>query len=236
MDNRLEIIDINKKYGNLKALTNINIELENGIYAFIGTNGAGKTTLLKIITTNLKATSGEVLYNGKDIFKMGKNYRTLLGYMPQNKGYYEDFTGQEYLYYIAGLKFVRNKKVLVKEMLERFNLTDAKNRKIVNYSGGMKQRIVLAQVLLNDPKIIILDEPTVGLDPIERENFKSYLKEIAKDKIIIYCTHIISDIYNIADKVFVMKKGSVVKEYDRLDIDEYATDLISFEKNVFENL
>ena len=194
MDNRLEIIDINKKYGNLKALTNINIELENGIYAFIGTNGAGKTTLLKIITTNLKATSGEVLYNGKDIFKM------------------------------------------VKEMLERFNLTDAKNRKIVNYSGGMKQRIVLAQVLLNDPKIIILDEPTVGLDPIERENFKSYLKEIAKDKIIIYCTHIISDIYNIADKVFVMKKGSVVKEYDRLDIDEYATDLISFEKNVFENL
>ena len=236
MDNRLEIINISKNYGNVEALSEINMNLQNGIYAFIGTNGAGKSTLLKIITTNLRASKGEVLYNGTNIFKLGGKYREILGYMPQNKGYYEDFTGLEYLNYIAGLKGIKNKKEIINKMLEKFNLTDCKNRKIGSFSGGMKQRIVLAQVLLNDPDIIILDEPTVGLDPIERENFKLYLKDIAKNKIIIYCTHIISDIYNIADTVYVLKKGRLVKEYGKKDIGKYSSDLMNFEKMLFDNL
>ena len=134
--------------------------------------------------------------------------------MPQEQGYYPDFTGREYLSYIAGLKGIRNKKDKVTEVLQQFNMQDKADIKIKKYSGGMRQRIVLAQTMLNEPEIIILDEPTVGLDPLERKRFKSYIKNISKEKIVIYCTHIISDVTDLADKLILMKNGQIVKSCD----------------------
>ncbi len=180
----------------------------------MGLNGAGKTTFINLLTDNISRTDGEILYNGTEIKKISEKYREKIGYMPQEQGYYPDFTGREYLSYIAGLKGIRNKKDKVAEVLQQFNMQDKADIKIKKYSGGMRQRIVLAQTMLNEPEIIILDEPTVGLDPLERKRFKSYIKDISKEKIVIYCTHIISDVTDLADKLILMKNGQIVKSCD----------------------
>lgn len=216
MENVLTIKNLSKKYSGVEALKPTDIELVNGIYAVLGLNGAGKTTFINLLTDNIKRTSGSICYNGTEIKKLGSKYRDIVGYMPQEQGYYGEFSGREYLAYIAGLKGIKSRRKVVQDMLIQFNLVDKADVKIKNYSGGMKQRLMLAQALLNDPKILILDEPTTGLDPVERKNFKIYIRELSKEKIIMYCTHIISDITEIADKILVIKNG-YVNEETRLD-------------------
>ena len=168
----LEIRNISKTYkkGAVKALDNFNVVLTPGVYGLLGPNGAGKSTLMNIITDNLNADSGDILYDGENIKKLGKNYRSVLGYMPQQQGLYDDFTLNRFLWYMAALKGLKKKeaKKKISQLLERVNLTDAAHKKLGAFSGGMKQRALIAQALLNEPKILILDEPTAGLDPKER--------------------------------------------------------------------
>ncbi|MGN0317786.1 MAG: ABC transporter ATP-binding protein [Lachnospira sp.] len=217
MGNILKLENISKKYGATEALKNTSLELTDGIYALVGLNGAGKTTLINLLTDNIKRTTGTITYNGTEIKKLGSKYRNIIGYMPQEQGYYKNFSGREYLAYIADLKGIRHRKEVVDSMLKQFNLQSKADDRISSYSGGMKQRLMLAQVLLNNPEILILDEPTTGLDPVERDNFKQYIKELSKDKIIIYCTHIISDITDLAERIIVIKNG-VVQEKMYSDI------------------
>lgn len=209
----LEVKNLTKKYGDFTALDNVSFKMNKGIYAVLGLNGAGKSTLINLITDNLKRTSGAILYNGKDILTYGNAYRDKIGYMPQEQGFYNEFTARSYLQYIAVLKGVKRSliKKKIDELLKQFNLEDVCDKKMGKYSGGMRQRAIMAQVLLNDPEIVILDEPTAGLDPKERLRLKEYIKKISEDKIVIYCTHIVSDIENIADYVMLMKEGRIIK-------------------------
>lgn len=208
----LEINELTKTYGSLVALDKFNIKLEYGIYALLGVNGAGKSTLMGLLTDNVERESGSILVDGKDILELKSEYRRLLGYMPQKQALYEEFTPLEFLTYIAQLKEIKRKdaKKQIDELLKIVNLSNVANKKIKGFSGGMKQRVLLAQALLGEPKILILDEPTAGLDPKERNNFRNYLKEIAKGKIIIYATHVVSDIESIADEIIIMKSGKIV--------------------------
>ena len=210
----LEIRNISKTYkkGAVKALDNFNVVLTPGVYGLLGPNGAGKSTLMNIITDNLNADSGEVLYNGEDIKKLGKNYRSVLGYMPQQQGLYDDFTLNRFLWYMAALKGLKKKvaKEKITSLLETVNLTDAAHKKLGGFSGGMKQRVLIAQALLNDPKILILDEPTAGLDPKERIRIRNFISEIAEDKIVLISTHVVSDIEFIAKEIILLKSGQLV--------------------------
>ena len=178
----LELQNITKRYGNRRALDHISLTLENGIYGLLGPNGAGKSTLMNIITGNLKPSSGKVLWNGKNIRDMGADYRSLLGYAPQQQGLYDTFTGIRFLSYMAALKGISKKeqKGEIQRVLDYVNLTEKACRPIGSYSGGMKQRILVAQAILGDPHLIILDEPTAGLDPKERvrirENIPKYFR------------------------------------------------------------
>lgn len=208
----LEINELTKTYGSLVALDKFSIQLEYGIYALLGVNGAGKSTLMGLLTDNVERESGDILVDGKDILELKSEYRRLLGYMPQKQALYEEFTPLEFLSYIAQLKEIKRKdaKEQINELLKIVNLSNVANKKIKGFSGGMKQRVLLAQALLGEPKILILDEPTAGLDPKERNNFRNYLKEIAKGKIIIYATHVVSDIESIADEIIIMKSGKII--------------------------
>ena len=178
----------------------------------MGANGAGKTTLMRMLCAVLESTSGEVLLDGKEITSMGADYRNVLGYLPQDFGYYPNYTAVEFLMYIAALKGIPKNvaKKRVTELLEVVDLSHVANKKVKTFSGGMKQRVGIAQALLNNPKILILDEPTAGLDPKERVRFRNLLSEYAGDKIVILSTHIVSDIEAIADEVLLMKKGKFV--------------------------
>lgn len=236
MENVLTIRNLSKKYNDFFALKNTNIEMTNGIYALLGLNGAGKTTFINMITDNIVRTSGDILYNGVEIKKLGGKYRDKIGYMPQEQGYYGEFTGREYLAYIAGLKGMKKRKLLVNNMLKQFNLEEKADIKIKKYSGGMRQRIVLAQALLNNPQVIILDEPTTGLDPVERKRLKEYIKEISKDRIVIYCTHIISDIVGLADTIIIMKSGEIKKICKESDIKKAIYQDNSFEDSIVSAL
>ncbi len=209
----LEVKKLTKKYGDFTALDNVSFKMKKGIYAVLGLNGAGKSTLINLITDNIKRTSGTILYNDKEILQQGNAYRDKIGYMPQEQGFYNEFTARSYLHYIAVLKGIKRKviKNRIDELLRQFNLEEVCDKKMGKYSGGMRQRAIMAQALLNDPEIIILDEPTAGLDPKERYRLKEYIKKISGDKIVIYCTHIVSDIENIADCVMLMKEGRVIK-------------------------
>jgi len=210
---KLEIKNLNKNYGDVQALKSVNLTLEPGIYGLLGPNGAGKSTLINLLTDNVKRDQGQILWDGEEILKMGKAYRKLLGYMPQQQGCYEDFSAGAFLIYIGQLKGMSKKEAEAKsiELLRTLNLDDVIHKKIGEFSGGMKQRLLLAQALLNNPQILILDEPTAGVDPQERIRIRNYISEIAADKIVILATHIVSDVEAIAKEIILLKKGEVIQ-------------------------
>ena len=209
----LTLSHIRKDYGKFTAVEDINLELENGLYAMLAPNGAGKTTLIKMITTLLYPTSGEILYDGMDIYKMGETYRDVIGYLPQHFGYYKNNTPTQYLDYLAALKGISKEaaKEKIPELLELVGLSDVSNKKMKKFSGGMIQRVGIAQAMLNDPKILILDEPTAGLDPKERARFRNILSTLSKDRIVILSTHIVSDIESNANQVILLKERKLYR-------------------------
>ena len=206
---RLTMERLSKQFKNRIAVDNVNAELREGIYGFLGANGAGKTTLMQMICGIVAPTRGEVKVDGKNNVEMGMEFRDMLGYLPQEFGYTPGFTAKDFMLYIASVKGIppRRAKRKSEELLELVNLKEDMNRKIRTFSGGMKRRLGIAQALLNDPKILIMDEPTAGLDPKERAYFRNVIAEMAQDKIIIISTHIVSDIEYISDQVLIMKKG-----------------------------
>lgn len=209
---QLELIDLTKQYGSFTALDHANILFTEGIYGILGENGAGKSTMMNLLTDNIHRTDGQILFNGTDILELGKDFRRVLGYMPQQQGFYDHMTAQTFLYYIADLKGL-TKKEAVKEidmLLDVTNLSPVRHKKLGGYSGGMKQRVLLAQALLGDPKIVILDEPTAGLDPKERIRIRNFISSMSRNRIILLATHIVSDIESISDQILMMKKGKLV--------------------------
>jgi ABC-type multidrug transport system ATPase subunit len=209
----LTVSDVTKSYGKKVAIENINLDLNNGLYGLLAPNGAGKTTLIKMITTLLNPTSGEILYNGVEIQKMGAEYRSLVGYLPQKFGYYKNNTPIQYLDYLAALKGMPTNglKQRINEVIEQVGLTDSANVKMKKFSGGMLQRVGIAQAILADPKILVLDEPTAGLDPKERVRFRNIISALSKDRIVILSTHIVSDIESIANRVIMIKDKHIYK-------------------------
>jgi ABC-2 type transport system ATP-binding protein len=211
------IIDrITKQYANKIAVDRLSCSLKDGVYALLGSNGAGKTTLMRMLCGVLTPTSGEIKLNGLNT--SDEEYRNLLGYLPQDFGYYPDFTAMEFLMYISSLKGLdkSSAKLRSTELLNLTSLSDVAKKKIKTFSGGMKQRLGIAQAMLNNPKLLILDEPTAGLDPKERVRFRNLISDLSKDRIIILSTHIVSDIEYIANKILVMKSGQLIHN-DSLD-------------------
>lgn len=206
---QLQLQNLSKQYGSKYAVNDVNANFVPGVYGLLGANGAGKTTLMRMICGVLKPTSGDIRLNGKTIDELGEQYYTHLGYMPQDFGFYPDFTAQEFMLYMAAVKGLDKRKAITrtKELLYMVNLSDVADKKIKSYSGGMKQRLGIAQAELNNPSILILDEPTAGLDPKERVRFRNILSNLAKEKIVILSTHIVSDVSYIADTVLMMKQG-----------------------------
>lgn len=205
---------VSKQYSNKIAVDRQSATLKLGVIGLLGANGAGKTTLMRMICGILKPTSGTICFkNGDETFEASEEmYRDVLGYLPQDFGYYPGFTGKDFLMYMAALKGIEKKaaKRKCKELLKIVNLEAAANKKIKTYSGGMKQRLGIAQAVLNDPKILILDEPTAGLDPKERVRFRNLIAELGKDSIVILSTHIVSDVEHIADRIIMMKDGQFI--------------------------
>lgn len=208
----LKTIGLTKKFGSKTAVNDLNITLSNGVYGLLGANGAGKTTFMRLLCNIQNPTSGKVLLNGKNIVGLGEQYRNLLGYLPQNFGYYPDFTALDFLLYVAALKGLneRTARKKSKDLLEAVALSAESNHKIKTFSGGMKQRLGIAQAMLNDPRILILDEPTAGLDPKERVRFRNLISAFSKDRIVILSTHIVSDVEFIAEEIVMMKSGQIV--------------------------
>ncbi|MCH5345272.1 MAG: ABC transporter ATP-binding protein [Acetatifactor sp.] len=208
----LSLDRLTKHYGSKIAVDCVSATLRPGVYGLLGANGAGKTTLMRMLCAILESTSGEVLLDGKEVTSMGADYRNILGYLPQEFGYYPGYTAKEFLMYIAALKGIPKNiaEKRTEELLEVVGLGSVAGKKVKTFSGGMKQRVGIAQALLNDPEILILDEPTAGLDPKERVRFRNLLSDYAGDKIVILSTHIVSDIEAIADEVLLMKKGKFV--------------------------
>lgn len=207
-----ENTDKNKNKGVKKALCNVSLELECGIYGLLGPNGAGKSTLMNIITGNIKPTSGSVLWNGRDIYALGENFRSIIGYAPQQQGLYNTFSGRRFLSYMAALKGIPKKEVRqeIERVLSYVNMQEAADRAIGTYSGGMKQRILIAQAILGSPKLVVLDEPTAGLDPKERVRVREQIKALSGDKIILVSTHVVSDIEPIAKEILLIRSGSII--------------------------
>lgn len=212
MQPKLEINHIVKKYGNITALRDTNLVLTPGIYGLLGPNGAGKSTLMKILTQTIESDKGDVFYAGQDIRKMGSAYRELIGYMPQQQGMYEFFSAKNFLRYMAALKGIPKKpaETEILQALKLVHLEDVADQKLGTFSGGMKQRILIAQAILGNPKILIFDEPTAGLDPKERIRIRNMISQIAMDHIVIIATHVVSDVEFIAKEIVLLKKGVVL--------------------------
>lgn len=232
----LTVLNITKKYGKFKALKDFSFSFTPGIYGLLGPNGAGKSTLMNIISGVLEASGGEVLWNEKNINALGKTYRNVLGYLPQVSGYYKNFTAREFLEYVAMLKGIKNKKQAkkeIEELLKQVNLTEAADKKLEGFSGGMRQRVGIAQALLGNPQVIIFDEPTAGLDPKERIRFRNLISELAFDKIIILATHIVSDVEMVADNIVLIREGELIQSGT---IDECVSVLDGkvFEKDILQ--
>ena len=204
--------NITKKFGEKTAVNNVSISFKPGIYGLLGANGAGKTTLMHMICSILKPNIGSIRFNNKLINEADEEYREVIGILPQDFGYYDDFSAYKFLKYISQIKGIptqeSNKRI--EKLLELVNLTDEKNHKIKTFSGGMKRRLGIAQAIINDPQILVLDEPTAGLDPKERVKFRNIISNMSRDKIIILSTHIVSDIEYISDHVIIMKNGRIM--------------------------
>ena len=209
----LKLTNVTKRYGKLTALRDFSVTFTPGIYGILGANGAGKTTMMNLITDNIKRDGGSITFDGREILEMGDEFRAVLGYMPQEQGVYEQMTTESFVTYIARLKGLRGKALRsgVDGVLELANLNGLRHKKIGQLSGGMKQRVLLAQALLGDTKVLILDEPTAGLDPKERVRIRNFIKELAADRIVLLATHIVSDIEYIADQVMLMKNGKFLR-------------------------
>lgn len=209
---KLTLRQTTKCYGDKVAVDHLNATFENGVYGLLGANGAGKTTLMRMICGILTPTDGEMQYDDKNITDMGEEYRELLGYLPQDFGYYPEFEAREFMLYIAALKgipaMMARKKT--QELLELVGLSKVARKKIKTFSGGMKQRLGIAQAMLNDPKILVLDEPTAGLDPKERVRFRNLISDVASERIVILSTHIVSDVEYIADQIIMMRGGCMI--------------------------
>ncbi|MDE5866588.1 MAG: ABC transporter ATP-binding protein [Lachnospiraceae bacterium] len=207
---KLVIDRVTKQYKNKIAVDRISANLQKGVYGLLGENGAGKTTLMRMICGILKPTSGTISFDGIDVKE--ESYRSILGYLPQDFGYYPEFTGQDFLLYMSALKGIEKPqaKKRAAELLQLTSLQDVAKKKIKTYSGGMKQRLGIAQALLSQPKLLVLDEPTAGLDPKERVRFRNLIEDLGKESIVLLSTHIVSDVEHIADTVMIMKAGQLI--------------------------
>lgn len=214
---------VTKQYKNKIAVDRLSAVVKEGVYGLLGANGAGKTTLMRMICGIAEISSGEIRFGGEDIGAMGGRYRDLLGYLPQDFGYYPNFTAMQFMLYIASLKGVDRgyAKEQSKLLLQKVGLANEMRHKIKTFSGGMRQRLGIAQALLNDPKILILDEPTAGLDPKERVRFRNMIAELGKERIVILSTHIVSDVEEIADWIFLMKQGQFIAQGTLEDLKEH---------------
>ena len=228
------IVDrLTKRYKNKLVVDRLSLHFKEGVYGLLGANGAGKTTFMRMICGILTPSDGSVTFDGLDVAQ--EEYRAVLGYLPQDFGYYPHFTGRDFLLYLAALKGLKKQQAVrrTEELLELVSLTGAAGKKIRTYSGGMKQRLGIAQALLNDPKILVLDEPTTGLDPKERVKFRNLIEQLGKDSIVIFSTHIVSDIEHIADKILMMREGKIVfsgtKEEVEGDLEEFYLETFSEE-------
>ena len=226
----LTVKNVSKHYKNKTAINDVSFTLTKGVIGLLGANGAGKSTLMRMMCGILSPSNGSITYNGISVNE--ESYRSVLGYLPQDFGYYPDFTALDFLLYMAALKGLDSKDAKKKslELLELVDLLDEKKHKIRTFSGGMKQRLGIAQALLNDPEVIILDEPTAGLDPKERVRFRNLIKELGKENIVLLSTHIVSDVEKIADRIIIIKEGSVV--FDGKE-EEAGKDLESFYLQIF---
>lgn len=208
---KLEFKNVTKRYGDVNAVNEVNCVMEKGVYGLLGVNGAGKTTLMRMLCTITQPSEGQILWNGKDIWKMGADYREILGYLPQEFGYYPDLSVSDYMMYISSIKGLKTTyaRKRVKELLKQVGMEKYSKRKMKNLSGGMVRRIGIAQAMLNDPKVLVLDEPTAGLDPNERIRFRNLISELSEERLVLLSTHIVSDIEYIADNIMLMKEGTL---------------------------
>lgn len=208
---KLEFKHVTKRYGEVAAVREVSCVMEQGIYGLLGVNGAGKTTLMRMLCTIIQPSEGEILWDGKEIWKLGSDYREVLGYLPQEFGYYPDLSVYDYLMYISSIKGLKpafaNKRI--KRLLKQVDMWKFSKRKMKQLSGGMVRRVGIAQAMLNDPKILVLDEPTAGLDPNERIRFRNLISELSEDRLVLLSTHIVSDIEYIANEIMLMKDGSL---------------------------
>lgn len=207
----LTLTNLTKEFKDITAVRNVSCTMTSGVYGLLGVNGAGKTTLMRMLCTLLRPTCGSITWDGKDIFEMDRDYRRILGYLPQDFGYYPDFTVYDYLMYIASIKGLRPiaAKHRAKALLKEVGMDKAAGKKMKKLSGGMKRRVGIAQAMLADPKILILDEPTAGLDPNERIRFRNLISTLSEDRLVLLSTHIVSDIAYIANEILLMKDGSI---------------------------
>ncbi len=208
----LKIKKLSKQFKDKTAVDDVSLTLTPGIWGLLGANGAGKTTLMRMLAGILKPAKGEIFYNGKDIHTMGEAYRDRLGYLPQEFGFFHDFTVKDYLEYVAALKDIPREETgdRIDHLLHTLTLREVKNKKIIKLSGGMKRRVGIAQAMLNDPEILIMDEPTAGLDPGERVRFRNLISEFSQERIVLISTHIVSDIEYIATQNAIMKSGKIL--------------------------
>ena len=208
----LRLDRLTKQFGSAIAVDRLSATLTPGVYGLLGANGAGKTTLMRMICDVLKPTSGSVVWNGTPIERLGERYRSMLGYLPQDFGYYPDFSALDFMLYLSALKGLDSKaaKRRSMELLDLVGLKNVAKRKVKTFSGGMKQRLGIAQAVINDPQVLVLDEPTAGLDPKERVRFRNLISALAQDKVVFLSTHIVSDIEYIADEILIMRAGQIV--------------------------
>lgn len=222
---KLVIDRVSKQYQNRIAVDRVSATLQKGVYGLLGANGAGKTTLMRMLCGILKPTGGTITFDGIDVSE--EAYRAVLGYLPQDFGYYPEFSALDFLLYLAALKGIpkAQAKRRARELLALVSLQEAEKKKIKTFSGGMKQRLGIAQALLNDPKLLILDEPTAGLDPKERVRFRNFIQTLGKDSIVLLSTHIVSDIEHIADEILMMKAGQLIYRgkwaHEKGDLEEF---------------
>ncbi len=243
----LEVKNVTKQYKDMKALENIHLQIDKGIYALLGPNGAGKSTLMNIICNQLEMTSGEVFWNNQPINKIKNQFYSVLGYAPQQQGLYEEMSGLRFLTYMALLKDIPKKQVIkeVQRVAKLVNMENELSRKCKTYSGGMKQRMLVAQALLGKPQLLLFDEPTAGLDPKERVSLRHVFEKLSKDHILFIATHVVSDIESIANEVIFLKKGKIVsqgsvnelvKQYQVSSLEDVYLKLFEDDKNVLSDI